>query len=1254
MQHQQRWPLRTDYSIATVSVTEAFDEVLSIFIPISALRPGAETFCDWPAASGSHVHGLRPNLGNAWFMFTLVFFKTAEMVVHRGKGSGRLVWEVVMSDSQDVLGYTFWLLYNNPKNQDEDEGGEQEAGMTLDQTVHRKILYYYRFLAGNIARGTSSDIVAARNEKKSIDQGRISRFEAWKGIKSDREWASMAALCTGMRCESDFEAASAVSKGPFKPEVAMGLRPVNTQLKQSCAAWIGMTGVLAGYVVQLPNQTKRIRWPEYARVYNMHPDSVYAINIMQSMLPHRQVQHMRTENILHILLPELARMRQGDESTPEREAEDLYRSIAMMHGMEVNEDNITAGSDIRSCTALLDVKGATGTAADIARSKRAATPYHGIAAATDAVLNEISEITDDPVSVKARKVAIIVREAAMASYESTCRHSPKMSPSMELLLDQIDQHQLFDLKKTRPFFKRPPPQARAAQLSFYGSYTRKCYTLLEHVFHINYLHRYCIIAEVCSLDAYRYKKGLHLNFCATSKNGGVGKSNIWGYLNAVRADGTVVILMYTTPAAATGGEGDNINMSDRIAVYDEMPPSMFNGDTTLTDAQARLKMILSEGYATVEAVVIDEAGKRQKVNAYIEHIGAVFMSSNLQEASDSMRRRFLMAKISENPSVQRPLIDTMNQEALDCSRMDDVKMAYRVVHWQKQALYATVEKLIHAGALPDVSTHICGVLNLAFMQELRRQQPNAPEPNASVSTRINLLARNLCIGRVLIDALLSPNEGDLGKRARPLPDSITPRDLSVLERRLFVTIEDFVGAVGMMVDEVVNPLEHAVSLALRMIYEERRKSESVQMFAEGFASELHQESDAQGKMQLSPSIDWNYLRWDMSRLVTRIAVLIPELMHGMETNRGAIETCLKSFCERSIKSRGFTEPDRSSVAPFDPHTDTSAPEKTWPAAMMPRRRSNESAAGDVYIHLGFLPSADKLDQINSGEWEGASTEARLVGEVLKKVLSTSNIIPRTMAFTSRCDSPKDLVYLKTQPEVGASYKTTVNLVTVASEADVEIAPELAELTQIGETQFDIGIDLDTYAIHMHNEALHISGEPVDPSFREAIQPPSVSEQPPPENPSSALSSAGLRGTNDFPGLGIDDDVLMQGEEEEEEQETSAPAPSGRYFAGIPVEEISPDSYTKWLKSRRRRIEEALEAPGRYDDDVDFDFAEFTALTPQGETREFWMEVDDFFPDPGVFGFDEWATEPEDRVFQFKLICYHPLVVDKFHLYLLGV
>jgi len=538
--------------------------------------------------------------------------------------------------------------------------------------------------------------------------------------------------------------------------------------------------------------------------------------------------------------------------------------------------------------------------------------------------------------------------------------------------------------------------ASVDELSFYGSFTRKNYTMLEQVFHINYLHRQIMTALACSLDPYRYIRSIHLHVCVFSEKGGVGKSTIWHIIQLCRAEGTVSVFTYQSAAAATGGVGDNVNMSDFLEILDELSHDLISGDKMPSEAHARLKMKLSEGFTSVEWIHFNDEGRRVRVQGYVENVGCMFCSTNITRIPHALRRRFLTLQVSENPSVTRHLSDTMNQEALDCSKMGDLKMRFRVLQWQQQAMYAHVEKLIHSGALPDVSKHVCGILNLSLMQKLRQNGHLECDPNVSEFSRINILARNLCIGRCLVEAFLTPNEGPLGRRALPRPDKLTPRDFRQLERRLFVTVEDYVGAIGLMVDQLIDPFEHAVRAALRRLYERRLESSEVD-FDDIFYKVQRQYRDLAGNVQCSYVPNYAYVSWDMALLVGDISGLLPDLMNGMEKNDTAIKECLLEFTQRQVASHSY---ERCGT------TRAVRPCKTTPRVTRKAAYKLQTGHGgtEFTVHVDFLPPPTTSRLENDG-WQGASPTVKIIGEALQDILCSENMLPRTLLFTNRSDVP---------------------------------------------------------------------------------------------------------------------------------------------------------------------------------------------------------------------------------------------------------
>jgi len=282
--------------------------------------------------------------------------------------------------------------------------------------------------------------------------------------------------------------------------------------------------------------------------------------------------------------------------------------------------------------------------------------------------------------------------------------------------------------------------------------------------------------------------------------------------------------------------------------------------------------------------------------------------------------------------------------------------------------------------------------------------------------------------------------------------------------------------------------------------------------------------------------------------------------------------------------------------------------------------------------------------------------------------------------------------LKTAPLAGQPMR--INLVTFPDEEDMVIAPELREVVSRDEPVVEIEEDLDTYAIMQHNATLSVTMQAIDPAFRDRVTPEAgVRMQECPSNPASMdftnrqgvegmhfINRQGFEGTHfnniegtDFQGesnlanavaaaseflntsaglgrstlsssgfAGSTDEAMVDGE-----QGSDAP---DKFFAGTPLQKLSPDEYQRWVHNSMHVISNVLGQAGDPDNDADFNKLEFSAmcnetLVPHWDL--FWMNYDSKY-----FGFDRW--DMEQPMLQYKLICYHPLVIDDYHRTLLGV
>lgn len=1283
--NDNQWPLSPQYTLVD-ECTGNYEDCACVYLPLSVLRHGAQSFSDWPSTPIEGTDRVTP-----WQLVMITFGAIVQRAFMAGIGSRKeALCEMVCGETPDngdeppVLGYRFVLMYskstglNRPQgdgvhgagagsggaarpggsgglggggsdsDSSSDDDSDDEDGLdgvddladrsgpkTLNEII-ASILTYQRRQRLATMSPKRSVAQAAQRELTMIERGSLG-YSSWKSIKSADEWHDIVSSTLGRHFHGS-DMVYQACENVFNITTAFRERHACAEQSMSRLSRIRDTGADVPYYVITSGAQWNLRWPNRERVYRIPPDVAImgAAGLFSYLMMHQQVRKMRAVNHLSILLPELVRKHEDDqhqagedadgdahmesdileaEGTAEVDGEerDIYLMSALFEKLSAApptqitrvENPMALSRSISHKRKALEFGVAEGGSEKVHERRMSATAYHSIQRAVDRTIGMIASNYGSANPLAARKMLILARYVALNVYHGIGTGTQGVAPKMRILMKRADEENLrhvpADLRSWFRFVR--PGHKELERLTMLSAYKRKFRKDMEIVFRVNHLHHLCEVTEWFSLDAYRYSADLHCNFCAISKKGGTGKSNLWYILGKLRIDGTWDKLTYTTGAGFTGTEDESPNMNDDIKCYDEISPSMFApGEKNANDHESRLKSILSNCEVMVEMTIVDtDNGSRRKVSTWVQTIMTVFCSTNIDQGQiqHAMRRRFYCAGIPEEPTG-RLLIDAMAQADLDPIEMKSLGGKVRAIFHRKQVHFAEIEKLIHSGALPDVSMDLCGLLDMAIFPLLRRNT-GFVDPSPSAIERRNQMARKHAIYRGILHCFYAPDFSTTHpgwRREKFLPTHVTADALAThLPQRLFVSVEDYCGAMGMLAEEIVNPLDHAVSRGLVMLYEKRRDDKD-QIYEDLFQKRKQTRTNTgvpSGQEEVTTR-DFNYVVFDFETLVTDLIVLLPQIMHGFTTNSGAIRRALLNLTDRRFRSYPYVA--KNALAdPTDP--------SSWMIMVEEDRKQSQqfySCARVMHSGRTFVVHTDFVARGNNKTYDDATST---IAAALQDVLGVQGQLERDIVLGSHQDKPDDPFMLHLRPRPGSDV-FKVKKTSVLTNKDFETVPEIEETVPnarevFGREYLTVECDLDTHAMQEHFKRNYVTGARISPAFLDI-----------------------LHGT---------DGAL----------ENLEPV-----LAGEPTRFLIEDSYQRWVKQNLGRIHREFARPATPEEsDVDFDPREFMVRGPNDELVSLEDELPRFFPNPKVFDVQSYDD------LDFKLIAHHPLVEDAY-LKLLGV
>jgi len=1213
------WPLVKNATCPGVT-TRPHRDVACMFVAMSAFRARCQAFNDWSVSAES--------MRDQWILFTSVFYRAMERAFFMAPTGTTVHWEQVPSEAGDIVGYYFWISFTGKKREkkesgfsggvddtgddgkdtdDDDDEDDDDGDVHFDTLdgVFTEILMHYARMRLQTQDSKRGMRVIATKELARIDKGELQPHEFWKGCTSDRAWNAAVSLVTG----TDH------SSGPFDATTdAFSPKRAFEAAKRAGAAepfWSRDGNLGRGLRARVQNNadgTRSIFWPERPRVYEIPSDIVMcATNLLPiHLLPHHQIAHMLTRNQQTILLPQI--VASYDENADKDREQRHGANPRLLEHMRAFED----------MRGRFRTRHAQGGSYEANERIQNATPYHGIARVAGKMLAGVIKIPD---AVVKRKMYRMVSDSALRSFEAITSSEPTLSPIMKTIMETIEREDLLRLDKYRAWFRRPlnPDGTVDTSLSVFGSYQRKVLANFEHVSHFNHLHESALTVEWYSLDAYRFARGLHSNFAGITEKGATGKSFVWKTLVGLRINGTVITLMYFTDAAMTATESeDSVNMSDAIYILDEAPKAMIIPNAKDDNKQCeRLKMVITENEGSVQGFMFDDNGRRVALTTRVLIMAVFFLSFNASAGAleHAVKRRFGIGNMPEAPPESRDTADTMNQALLDPLEMDTVSRLFKGVHHFKQAVICLMEKLIHAKVLCKVSTDICGTLNMALAQAVRRMG-GFVGLDTSPLERLSTTARVMAMTRVFMDAFLVHDDGLVRVTEEALRDR--------LEARLFVTVEDYVSAVGLCSHELQDPVQHAIRVVLRDVFANRTRQVRPEEFESLFYMEKHEAVAEEG---IRKKRDWSYAQFDMRRLVKEVKTMLPDAMNGFQVSDSNVRDCLRSYTDVSISSHPYEYSNRALPGHPAEHTvdvDLTKEKKRFMAARIEDKH--------VYlVHLGFLaPQEAGIDAPPSGH----------IVDTLQHILSVDTNLPRDIFCGVQPTNAARERIMHVRPTRPGPF--SAKRATVTRARDFALMPELEEnipnaRERLSAEEVVIDVDLDTYALRAHNARIFLTEEPIDMDFTEITADPVV----------AAAESGGI------PPVDSEDDVdaanIMR-ELNDIIQEWRS-SPNNGHFSGVPVTSLSPDKYSAYVTERLPQIKSAM---GRVDPakpDLDYEpdmVPKAAALPAEADTCEpdemvdMAMVVRHHFPSPKFFGYDSWDE------YNHKLTRYHPSIVNLMH------
>jgi hypothetical protein len=662
--------------------------------------------------------------------------------------------------------------------------------------------------------------------------------------------------------------------------------------------------------------------------------------------------------------------------------------------------------------------------------------------------------------------------SAAKKFNQLLMGSAKMSPMVRVIMQYAEKNDLASFKHMGWFMQR-----FTGNMTLNRYWSDKMLTIFELVFKVNNLHGECLAAQEYSLDAYRHALNLHLNLLLLSNRGASGKSAVFEILEKLRIPGSVEILTYETAAAKAidaDAEGGGLNQSDRICIFDEVPPDLIGaGGDKNSEQTSRQRMVMTKMFTSYRSLRFLDDGTRVPTGSTSLWVGVYFGAANLRSAdvSDPMMTRWDKRALSESADPKgRQVENCMEEAARDKHNITDLMRQVQMVCYQEQLAHCWIEKMIHAGVIADVSTHGM-VLFLAAFREKLREKGLFQVGKVRNWERVHLSARLKCIKQAWLTLVA---DGRF--------DSLSTEAIISIEPMLFITVEQVIMTIAEQAEALLAPLPAAIRRCLKDLYLSKVHD------ADPGASEIQRESIQQKNLkQIYVSTgdaerrDFNYWAHARDDLVSEILAQVPKYLGGHKPSKEDVRGILAGFSQQTHTSHPHDmKYDQTTRLNYVTEDTTKRPRDY---ITIKESRSAVINSQVCEIHVGWLMAASGVEgNIKAG------LQADMV-DIVQELMTAKHQINRAVAFGQSSENHEELQVFQTRKSPHDNGMFKVKNWTHITDKNHDLLPEYREqvnsATAANQDTILMG-DIDLYALKQRSAQLALDGTSVSGNFSDVI------------------------------------------------------------------------------------------------------------------------------------------------------------------------
>lgn len=323
--------------------------------------------------------------------------------------------------------------------------------------------------------------------------------------------------------------------------------------------------------------------------------------------------------------------------------------------------------------------------------------------------------------------------------------------------------------------------------------------------------REAMLVLICKADSTRLEHDLHTHVVFFSTNGGNGKSHI-----------SELAIEYSIPGTAksegfksTKSDVTNQNLNGAIIVLPEIQQSLLSDNDPKNEQARMFKDSLTSSITTGTRLEKTPNGSYEPVSIRGENIRTLIGSTNVNmyKLTGAMKSRIHSIYVEQSSNPLRGILEAKGAEKMSSRRLILEKAEFKTEEiCASEALLMQLDRIRFVGGIDSVTADVAWIFMMVLKRVLLTRGINID--NVRKSERFVAIARQFC-WRDTFEKVWFHRGAIYNGKPVNFEDQCEE-----LDRKLFVTTEHIVAAIGLAYDTIINPHMDIVRRCIRELFKE--------------------------------------------------------------------------------------------------------------------------------------------------------------------------------------------------------------------------------------------------------------------------------------------------------------------------------------------------------------------------------------------------------------------------------------------------